>query len=76
MSDRDPAENARVEATVDRLAERLRVNIEHLDPTREGDQKWAGLTDHQKEFYRCCIEWILQAEADIHAALGLPTTTS
>ena len=52
---------------VEKLAASLHERMEHLDPTFEDD--WTRLSEHRKEFYRLCVEWIV---ARYNA---LPTTT-
>lgn len=44
---------------VERLAERLFLKMEHLDPSfRPGG--WAGLTNREREFFRLSVEDLLQ----------------
>ena len=46
------------EAAIERLAVRLHDRMEHLDPTLNASA-WNNLSDHEKEFYRLCIEDLL-----------------
>ena len=49
------------------LARRLHWKMEHLDPTdRPG---WAALTERERDFYRLCVEAILDEKRLCQAAL-------
>lgn len=54
-------DDATSRASIERLAIRLHDRMEHLDPTLNGS-KWGDLSDHEREFYRLCIEDLLMDE--------------
>lgn len=63
MSDADGCGSAMTLGTrpnaelIDRLAERLYARMEHLDPS--SGLTWTDLNDHEREFYRTCVETIV-----------------
>lgn len=63
----DGAEVLPPEGKIDKLARALFDKMEHLDPSEEGDAGWDGLNEHEKDFYRTCVETILA-----HLDLELP----
>jgi hypothetical protein len=52
-----PVEVLGPESLEERLARLLHAKMEHLDPT--GKPVWEGLTEREREFYRCCVDTIL-----------------
>lgn len=48
----------RFAAAVTRLAERLYLKMEHLDPTGAAD--WGLLTERERDFYRLCVVSLFQ----------------
>ena len=45
------------ESPIEQLARELHWKMEHLDPSDA--HEWECLSDHQKDFYMTCVEWIL-----------------
>jgi hypothetical protein len=56
------------------LARRLHWEMERLEPT--SDAEWTNLTEHQRDFYRYCVDGLLEEdEALLSVFRSLPTTT-
>lgn len=66
-------------AAIERLAERLRAQLERLDPTESWDIAWADLSDHDRGLYRAVVRDLLRFGDDIEAARAIyrrsPATT-
>lgn len=56
------------EGPIEALARELHWKMEHLDPS--DNPGWDELTDHDKNFYRCCVEWLLMEPKVVLAALA------
>jgi len=54
---------------IERLAMLLHDKMEHLDPTVEG-AGWLTLTEHQRDFYRLCVETILAEPELVRDGMG------
>lgn len=68
--DEGEASDGRLSA-VDRLAEALRWKEEQLDPTCDPANwpSWRDISEHEREFYRCCIEHLIRDREMLLAAL-------
>lgn len=54
-------------SALETLAKKLHDKMEHLEPTDRPD--WAHMDNHEREFYRLCIEWLVLEPEVILAAL-------
>lgn len=52
-----------------KLAERLYETMEHLDPS--SDLPWDALTDRQREFYRLCVDALVEDGEQLKRCLDL-----
>jgi hypothetical protein len=57
------------EEALEFLARRLHWKMEHLDPT-DGPEEWEQLSEHQREFYRACVNAVFQERRIARIALG------
>lgn len=56
------------------LARRLHWEMERLEPTSATE--WVALSEHQRDFYRFCVDGLLEEDGALSAALRrLPTIT-
>ena len=64
-----PTEVLAPEGPIEQLARHLHWHMERLEPTDEPE--WDSLSNFQKEFYRLCVEGILELRSTIERALAL-----
>jgi hypothetical protein len=63
------------EDALEELARRLYVEMEHHYPGAETSPKeWTDLDDQDRDYFRVCVESILEEKALVMAALGISET--
>ncbi len=60
-------------ASIELLARALHNIMERLDPTE--DRCWEYLTEHQRDFYRICVETLLPEIERLRSRINLPPPT-
>lgn len=58
-------------AAVERLAERLRSQLERLDPTDNAEAPWVELSEEERGLYRAVVRDLIRFASDIEAARGI-----
>lgn len=52
-----------------KLAKRLHETMEHLDPS--SDASWDALSEREREFYRLCVDALIEDGDSVRKALDL-----
>ncbi len=57
------------ESALEQASKILRAKMEHLDPTELGELDWEELTDWHKDYWRFCVEDLLERSDLIKSCL-------